>query len=266
MNSSYERLINDLKSIGIKKGDVLVVHSSMKSMGYVEGGPECVIAALFEAIGESGTLIFPSFTYRTSYSDSFYSNKDTPSCVGLLSEVFRKREDVYRTNHPTHSAAIKGPLLEALIEGEEEDDTPMGIHSPYRKLGAVGAKILMLGCHLSHNSYMHALEEDANAIYALRDHQEFTVIDADGNKYIRKIRRHNFVRPDGVVAQRYERAIDVLEEGNGYTRGQIHGADAVLYDAAILKEKVLEKMKESPLYFVDDLGGYYPQYKNGLLH
>ena len=120
---------------------------------------------------------------------------------------------------------------------------------------------MMLGCHLSHNSYMHALEEDADAIYALRDHQEYTVINAEGESYTRRVRRHNFVRPDGVVAQRYERAIDVLEEGKGYTRGRIHGADAVLYDAAILKEKVLEKMKQSPLYFVDDLGGYYPEYK-----
>lgn len=261
MNDSFKIIVDDLKNIGVKEGDVLVVHSSMKSMGHVEGGPECVIAAMREVIGESGTLLFPTFTYRTSYEDAFYSNKDTPSCVGLLSETFRKMDGVYRTNHPTHSVGIIGKLTEELIRGEEMDDTPMGIHSPYRKLAAVNAKILMLGCHLSHNSYMHALEEDANAIYALRGYQEYTVIDAEGREYTRNIKRHNFVRPDGVVAQRYERAVDVLEEGNGYTRGLIHGADSVLYDAAILKEKVLEKMKESPLYFVDDLGGYYPDLK-----
>lgn len=261
MNNSYGVLIRDLENIGVEKGDILVVHSSMKSMGNVDGGPECVIAAMREAVGEEGTLIFPTFTYRTSYADSFYSNKETPSCVGLLSETFRKMDGVYRTNHPTHSVGIIGKMTEELVAGEEEDDTPMGIHSPYRKLGASGAKILMLGCPLSHNSYMHALEEDANAIYALRDYQEYTVINAEGDKYTRRIKRHNFVRPDGVVSQRYERAIDVLDEGKGYTRGRIHGADSVLYDAAILKEKVLEKMKESPLYFVDDLGGFYPELK-----
>ncbi len=262
MNSSYNILRADLEKMGIGEGDVLVVHSSMKSMGYVEGGAECVIKAMSDAIGESGTLIFPTFTYRTSYNDSFFSNKETPSCVGLLSETFRHCEGVYRTNHPTHSVGIRGALLQTLIEGEEEDDTPMGIHSPYRKLASVRAKILMLGCHLSHNSFMHALEEDANAIYALRDHQEFTIVNAEGEKYTRRVRRHNFVRPDGVVAQRYERAVDVLCEGVDYKRGVIHGADAVLYDAAVLKEKVLKKMEESPLYFVDDLGGYYPEYAN----
>ena len=259
MNTSYEILISDLKKLGIGEGDVLVVHSSMKSMGYVEGGAECVIRALLDAIGESGTLIFPTFTYRTSYVDGFFSNKDTPSCVGMLSEVFRKTEGVYRTNHPTHSVGIKGPLLDILIEGEESDDTPMGIHSPYRKLADVGAKILMLGCDISHNSYMHALEEDANAIYALRDHQEYTIINAEGKKYTRLVRRHNFNRADGIIGQRYDRAPDVLSEGEGYIRGKVHGADCVLYDARILREKVLLKMSECPLYFVDDLGGYYPE-------
>ena len=260
MNSSYDILRSDLERIGVRSGDVLVVHSSMKSMGHVDGGAECVIAALSDTLGDDGTLIFPTFTYRTSYEDSFYSNKDTCSCVGLLSEVFRKTDGVYRTNHPTHSVAIKGRLVDSLIEGEELDDTPMGIHSPYRKLASVKAKILMLGCPLTHNSYMHALEEDAQAVYSLRGHQKYTVVDAEGKTYTRFVRRHNFARPDGVLAQRYERAIDVLCAGE-YTRGTVHGAESVLFDSVALKDKVLKKMNESPLYFVDDLGGFYPEYK-----
>lgn len=256
MNSSYDALVRDLKAIGIKEGDVLVVHSSMKSMGHVEGGPECVISALTDVIGESGTLIFPTFTYRTSYADSFFSNKDTPSCVGLLSEVYRKTEGVIRTNHPTHSVGIKGRLASEMTEGEWEDDTPMGVHSPYRRLASVGAKILMLGCSLGHMSYMHAIEEDANAIYALREHQEYTVVDEEGNIRKRRVRRHNFARPNGNVAQRYERLLGVLDEGD-YKRASIHGADSYLIDSAALRKKALERMKESPLYFVDDLGGYY---------
>ena len=84
MNESYRILRSDLENIGVCPGDVLVVHSSLKSMGYVDGGARCVISALRDAIGEEGTLVFPTFTYRTSYKESFYSNKDTPSCVGLI--------------------------------------------------------------------------------------------------------------------------------------------------------------------------------------
>ena len=257
MNSSYEILLRDLKNIGIREGDVVVVHSSLKSMGYVEGGAECVIAALTDAIGKEGTLIFPTFTYRTSYADSFFSNRETPSCVGFISETFRKTEGVYRTNHPTHSVGIRGKLLDALIEGEETDDTPMGIHSPYRRLADVRAKILMLGCSLSHNSFMHALEEEAGLEYALRGHQEYTVIDAEGKRYTRRVRRHNFVREDGAVHQRYDRTLTVLDEGD-YKIAKIHGAESVLIDSAALKEKALLKWKDDPLYFVDDPDGYYP--------
>ena len=56
INKSYETLVNDFKNIGIKAGDVLVVHSSLKSMGNVDGGAETVIDAVLDAVGEEGTF------------------------------------------------------------------------------------------------------------------------------------------------------------------------------------------------------------------
>ena len=64
----------------LNPGDVLVVHSSLKSMGHVEGGAECVIAALTDAIGPEGTLILPAFTFASSYSTSFFSDRPFNSC------------------------------------------------------------------------------------------------------------------------------------------------------------------------------------------
>lgn len=256
MHPSYEILRADFAKIGICPGDVLVVHSSMKSMGYVDGGAPCVISALMDVLGENGTLIFPTFTYRTSYVESFYSNKDTPSCVGLLSETFRKMDGVIRTDHPTHSVALRGKLTDMLVENERLNDTPMGVYSPYRRLPDVNAKILMLGCSLSSNSFMHALEEEAGVEYALREHQKYTVVDKNGNEFSRYIKRHNFARSDGMLYQRYDRTLSVLDESD-YKISQIHGAEAVLIDSAALKEKALKKMKECPLYFVDDPNGYY---------
>ena len=257
MNQSYEQLRADLEKIGVRSGDVLAVHSSLKSMGKVEGGAECVIAALMDAVGPEGTLIFPAFTFASSYATSFFSNKETPSCVGLISETFRKMEGVVRTNHPTHSAALWGKRMDELTQGELEDDTPMGPHSPYRRLASVGAKILMLGCPFATNSYMHALEEDAGVEYALRGHQEYTVIDENGKEFTRRVRRHNFGRPEGNLYQKYERGLDVLAPED-YKIAYIHGARSVLIDSVALKEKVLQKIKEDSMYFVDDPNGLYP--------
>ena len=261
MNASFVQLKKDLNAIGISSGDLLVVHSSFKSLGYVEGGAECVIAALKDAVGEEGTLVFPTFTYATSYADSYFSNLETPSCVGYLSEFFRKTEGVIRTNHPTHSVAIWGKLREELRAGVELDDTPMGVHSPYRKFAKYGGKILMLGCSLAHNSFMHAMEEVVDAPYALRGHQEYTIVDEHGNESKRKIRRHNFTRPNGPgIKQRYERTLDVLDEGD-YTIGQILEAKSVLINSAALEAKAVQKIKQNPLYFVDDPHGLYTDHK-----
>ncbi len=92
MNTSLEKIKNDLLALGIKAGDVLMVHSSLKSMGQVEGGAETVIAALRAVLGEEGTLMLPALSYATSCESSFFSNLETPSCVGHITEVFRKQE------------------------------------------------------------------------------------------------------------------------------------------------------------------------------
>jgi aminoglycoside 3-N-acetyltransferase len=164
---------------------------------------------------------------------------------------------VIRTNHPTHSVAICGELRDALNAGVELDDTPMGVHSPYRKIAKYGGKILMLGCSLDHNSFMHGVEELVGAPYALRGHQEYTVVDPDGNVSLRRIRRHNFTRLDGIhIYQRYDRTLDVLDTGD-YIVGQIHGADAILLNAAVLEDKAVKKLKQEPLFFIDDPHGLY---------
>jgi len=54
---SKVRLIKDLRALGIAAGDTLMVHSSLSSIGYVEGGPNTVIDALLEVLTSSGTLM-----------------------------------------------------------------------------------------------------------------------------------------------------------------------------------------------------------------
>ena len=74
MNASFEKITKDLRSLGVKAGDVLLVHSSLSSMGHVEGGAETVIAALRAVLGEEGTLMLPTLSYATSCADLYFSN------------------------------------------------------------------------------------------------------------------------------------------------------------------------------------------------
>ncbi|MBE6687718.1 MAG: AAC(3) family N-acetyltransferase [Ruminococcaceae bacterium] len=252
MNNSFKTICNDLISLGLNKGDSVIVHSSLSSMGYVEGGAQTVIDALTEVVGEEGTVLFPAFTYSTAYADSEFSVNDTPVCIGKIAETFRHNPGVLRSFHPTHSVCARGKHAADFVKNHGEDDTPMGVNSPYRKLPAYKAKILLLGCSTKSNSFLHALEEVADACYALTDSmQTYKMTDENGNVTMKGIHRHNFVRPEGKIVQRYDRAIDVLNEGTDYFVGEIHGAVSYLFRSEILQEKAVAKMKTDTFFFVD---------------
>lgn len=257
MNTSFETLVKDLKKLGVKAGDALMVHSSLKSMGRVEGGAETVIAALRAVLGEEGTLMLPALSYATSCKDLYFSNLETPSCVGVIPETFRKMEGVRRSNHPTHSVCVIGKYRDEICEGAELDHTPIGPHSAFMKLADYHGKILLLGCPFARNTFMHGVEEIAGAPYTLTDgYTEFTMVDETGKTAVREYRCHYFHRPEGEIIQRYERATEVLDASE-FSLGKVHGAESLLLDAAALREKAAKKMKEDPLFFVDDPAGIF---------
>ena len=100
-----EQLLQQLRDMGIKSTDNLLVHSSMKSLGPVQGGADTVLDALMEAVPE-GLLILPTHTWKQMCAEySFFDPETEPVCVGILPELFRKRPGVVRSLHPTHSMA-----------------------------------------------------------------------------------------------------------------------------------------------------------------
>ena len=255
MNKSFEIIKKDLLEIGLVSGDTVIVHSSLSSMGNVEGGAETVIAALMEVIGPEGTLMFPAFTYKSAYLGEPFVHDETPVCVGLIPETFRKWPGVIRSVHPSHSVSAIGRLAYELTKDHALDETPMGLNSPYRRLAEHKAKILMLGCSLNTMSYMHALEEEAEAEYCLTpNYVEYTITDDKGVRYTKKYRKHNFRRPTETIKQCYARLINILTPESDYIARKIHGATSYLVDAVALHDKALLKFKESPYYFVDAPG------------
>ena len=107
MNISLEKLKRDFSNLGIKRGEVIIVHSSLSSMGLVDGGAETVIEALTEVLGDDGTLLFPAFSYGTVGESMTFDIKNTPVCVGKIPETFRNTNGVLRSMHPTHSVCAK---------------------------------------------------------------------------------------------------------------------------------------------------------------
>lgn len=163
---TQEEIKNDLEILGLERGDTVLVHASLSSIGNVENGAYGLLDALLEVIGVEGTLIFPTFTYTGIFSgDSPYDLERSPSEVGIVSEVFRKRKGVLRSFHPTHSVASSGAEAEFMIKGHLESPSACGKETPFGRLIDHDGKVLLIGVDQDRNTTLHALEERVNAPY-----------------------------------------------------------------------------------------------------
>ena len=134
--------------LGIRSGDTVLVHSSFKSFGGVEGGAEAVIGGFMDAIGEEGTLVFPTLCNKDW--EHIYENwhMDAESYAGYLTNYFRKLPGARRSNQATHSVAAMGKDAEYLTETHGNSglrygsmgDTPFASDSPWEKMYQRNAK------------------------------------------------------------------------------------------------------------------------------
>jgi aminoglycoside 3-N-acetyltransferase len=241
------RFVSDLQRLGIRPGGDLLVHSSLSSLGHLPGGPETVIRALLEAIGPKGTLLLPTLSYNLVTPDQpVFDLRHTGSNIGAIPEYFRRREGTLRSLHPTHSVAATGPQALAFLADHALDTTPVGPHSPFRKLRDQQGQILMLGCGLGPNTTFHGIEELAPPPYLFGPEQVFTLIDENGNERQQTYTTHGF---DG-WKQRYDRAAEMLP-APFLTTGKVLQATAYLIEAEALWTHALAILKQDPLLFVD---------------
>ncbi len=104
----FDDLVAGFKQMGISPGDTIMVHSSYKSLGGVEGGADTVIDALVEAVSAEGTVLFPTFNFKSWVDTHYFDIRETVSHMGIITELARCREEAIRTPHPLYSFAVLG--------------------------------------------------------------------------------------------------------------------------------------------------------------
>lgn len=246
--TNYNTILQDLKTLGVKNGDVLLVHSSIKSLSHEKVEASDIIEALLSAVGDSGTLLLPALSYdNVSEKQPYFSVNDTPVCVGALPEFFRKYKGVIRSCHPSHSCSAAGAKADEITKRHILDTTPVGEHSPFHLLPQYGGKILFLGCGLHPNTSMHGVEELVVPPYLYKKELvRYILKDAEGKEHEVMHKRHNFEK----TVQRYDRAAELLEN-NELIQGKVMNADCYMMDSEALWKKAHAKLKDNPLYFID---------------
>lgn len=155
-----------LRQLGVAEGDLLLIHSSFKSLGPVDGGAETVISGALDALGESGTLVLPTFAQK-DFAHAYETwHLDKPSDTGWLTEYFRTRPGSVRSDQATHSVAACGAKAQWLTQTHGHThkrfgsmgDTPFSADSPWEKMYQENAKILLLGIEAPYITFRHYAE------------------------------------------------------------------------------------------------------------
>jgi aminoglycoside 3-N-acetyltransferase len=162
------RLVRDLRKLGVTKGQTLLAHVSLRSIGWVDGGAEAVVAALRQAVGASGNVVMLTATQENSRSSRAHQAKiaglapgvvekylqtmpafdvdHTPCDTGAVAEALRtaRSAGAVRSEHPQSSFAAIGPDAAQLMAGHLLE-CHHGEDSPLAKLYARDARVLMIG-------------------------------------------------------------------------------------------------------------------------
>jgi len=184
-------LQEQLMQMELKHTDTVLIHSSMKAIGKVENGAEGVLDVWQEYFAE-GLLLLPTHTWANVNAENpVYDPQNTESCVGLLTNMFRKRPGVVRSLHPTHSMAAWGKNAVKYVEGEEHCNTPCTPGGCYDRLRQVNGKILLVGVGHERNTFIHSVEEVLNIPNRLADKpMELIVCMPDGRRRKVYMRKH----------------------------------------------------------------------------
>ena len=167
-------LARDLASLGLKTGDLIMLHASVRAIGWVVGGPDTVIRAILDVIGPEGTLMmyvgWEEASYLTIALEEGRGEAYLAECPAfdpersranrkwsILTEYRRTWPGARRSDHPEASVAAVGAKAAWLTENHPLH-YPYGPGSPLAKLCDAGGKVLLLGSPLNAVTVLHYAE------------------------------------------------------------------------------------------------------------
>lgn len=239
-----ETLKNDLEKMGLHPTDAVMIHSSLKAIGPVEGGADTVIDALMDYFKE-GLLMMPTHTWKQMSEEyNVFDSKTEPGCVGILPNIFRTKPGVVRSLHPTHSMAVYGVGAEEYIQGEENLKTPCAPEGCWGRLRDINAKILLIGVTHARNTYIHSIEESFDVPERFTAGTiDFQVKMPDGHLKKVSVYRH-YNRHTEHISESYDKMLEGYFETGAARKGKLGDAECILCDAGKLfrvTEKILKK-------------------------
>lgn len=167
-------VVESLERVGLRRGQVVEVHTSMSSLGFVCGGPQVIIEALMETVGTEGTIVMPAQSWKNldpsagvhweeprewwpAIRENWppYDKDITPTnTMGAVAEMFRKWPGAVRSNHPARSMAAWGKYADYITRDHTLSDI-FGPGSPVDRIYELDGYVLLIGVGYDKNTSLH---------------------------------------------------------------------------------------------------------------
>ena len=200
-----------LKSVGISESDTLLVHSNFKPDSGFQGAPLDLVNALVELVGEKGNLLMVSLPFRGAAYDYLvlgkgFNARKTLSMMGLITEMFRRREATFRSLHPTHPVLAHGKDAEWLVADHERCLYPCGPGSPFEKFHQLKGKLLFFDVPFHSITFFHYVEDllKERLPFPVYNDRLFSVPAVDANGENRVVQTYAFNKGVRRMAEKLE--------------------------------------------------------------
>lgn len=170
-------LAADLRTLGLAAGDVVLLHCSQRSIGFVAGGTHAVVQALLDVLGTRGTVVVPTHTPDNTdpadwrhppvpqawwqairdQSPGFDPARTPSRWMGVIAEAIRTWPGAVRSDHPQVSFAALGPRALDIVRDHPLGDA-LGDGSPLGAIYRHNGKVLLVGCGHDANTSLHLAE------------------------------------------------------------------------------------------------------------
>lgn len=182
---SIDDIDKAFQCLGIKVGDVLLVHSSLFNLGKIRDYEIAEIPGLFlqillKHVGTEGTIVVPAFNFDFCEGKLFNRQESPSKNMGVLAEYIRRLPNSYRSSHPMQSVAAIGRLAEKICAPDTASSFNVG--GPFSMMLDNNAKLLLIGASIQSVSLIHYAEERATVPYRYWKNFEGKYMDTSGER------------------------------------------------------------------------------------
>ena len=236
-----EDIFEQLRKMGAPKNSVVLMHSSLRLIGQIEGGANGLLDSLIEYFtADGGLFCVPTHTWSNLNKEITLDMTDPSTCLGAFSDIAAADPRGIRSENPTHSMMVFGDRLRAekFVRDEHLVSSGTAPNSCYGKICEQGGFILLAGVAHNKNTYLHCVNEMLGMPNRLGCEQKsVTVKRATGEIVSCKIYPHrtDFVKDISMRFPKYETA---FRYHGAITDGFVGDAPTQLCDARIMKETI----------------------------